>query len=338
MEGKEVKFGGIAEKMKQVYCLTGTPLLNRPIEMFNLLKAINHPLGKVRTTFARKYCGAFLQTIYTRAGIKRFVNEQGATNLDQLRENIKDHILRRKKKEVLNLPPKIVTTMECELTPEWKKAYDSAWEAYLDFLTQNPIPEKNIDNIIMARQLVELQKLKQVCSRAKISRIISDIQNAVEQDEKVIVFSQYTETIRQISEKLKSEKVRNVTLTGADDMHERQKAIDGFQNDENIKVFIANIKAGGIGINLTEASIVIFADMDWSPEIHNQAEDRAHRIGQEGTVNVYYYICPGTIEDDIIEILNAKKHVMDQVFEGGSAETSVQKDFLQRMRKKVINR
>lgn len=338
IDGTETKYPGIASKMKQVYCLTGTPLLNRPIEMFNLLKAIDHPLGKIRTIFARKYCGAFLQTLYTRRGVIRFLNEKGATNLDQLRENIKGSLLRRKKNEVINLPEKISTTMECEIDREWQKEYDTAWEAYLDFLAANPIPEKNIDNIMMARQLVELQKLKQVCSRAKISRIVSDIANSVEQEEKVIVFSQYTETIRQISEKLKEKGIKNVTLTGSDDMEARQKSVDNFQNDENTKVFIANIKAGGVGINLTAASIVIFADMDWSPEIHRQAEDRAHRIGQEGTVNIYYYICPGTIEEDIIETLNDKKHVMDQILEGGEEKTGAKKDFLEKLRKKVINR
>jgi SWI/SNF-related matrix-associated actin-dependent regulator 1 of chromatin subfamily A len=334
------KITGIAEKMRQVYLLTGTPLLNRPIELFNLLRAISHPLGKVRTAFAKKYCGAYLQTIYTRHGILRFVNEQGATNLEQLSYEIKESVLRRKKKEVLNLPEKIVTVMECELTKEWQKTYDTAWDAYLDWLAKNPMPEKNIDNILLARQLVEIQKLKQVCSQAKIARIVSDIRNAVEQGEKVIVFSQYTETIKQLAETLKvGDKlhgpVKNVTLTGADDMHERQKAVDGFQNDEKIKVFIANIKAGGVGINLTAASIVIFADMDWSPEIHNQAEDRAHRIGQKGTVNIYYYICPGTIEDDIIDILNSKKHVMDRILEGGEIEQSAQREFLARLKKKA---
>lgn len=339
--GGYIKFGGIAEKMKRVYCLTGTPLLNRPIEMFNLLKAINHPLGRVRTAFARKYCGAFLQTIYTRSGVKRFINEKGATNLDQLRKELSGYMLRRKKKDILDLPDKIVSTMECEMTAEWKKAYDNAWELYLDFLSENPMPEKNMDNILMARQLVEIQKLKQVCSRSKVSRIISDARNAVEQGQKVIIFSQYTETIRQIKEGIGrkavgEESVECVTLTGADDQDARQKSVDDFQNDESVKVFIANIKAGGVGLTLTAGNIVMFADMDWSPEIHRQAEDRAHRIGQKEMVNVYYYICPGTIEDEIIDILNSKKGVMDKILEEGEGgESSVQQEFLGRMKEKL---
>ena len=108
-------------------------------------------------------------------------------------------------------------------------------------------------------------------------------------------------------------------------MDERQESIDKFQNDDKTKVFVANIKAGGVGITLTKASIVIFADMEWSPETHNQAMDRAHRIGQTGTVNVYYYIAKGTIEEDIMEVLESKKEIMDQILEGKKKKDKVKR-------------
>jgi SNF2 family DNA or RNA helicase len=338
-----IKFEGIVSKMKKVYCLTGTPLLNRPIELYNLLKAIDHPLGKIRPYFAKKYCGAFRRQFWNKYAQRMItlMDESGATNLQELRQEMKGFLLRRKKDEVLHLPQRIVSTMECELPNEWKKNYETAWDAYLDFLQKNPIPEKNIDNIMMARQLVEIQKLKQVCSKAKISRIVADIRNAVEQDEKIIVFSQYTATIKTISETLAlgdriHASIKNVTLTGEDDMDQRQRAVDAFQSDSMTKVFIANIKAGGVGINLTAASIVIFADMDWSPEIHNQAIDRAHRIGQDKMVNAYFYICPETIEEDIINILNSKAKVMEKILEGTTVETvSSQREFLKRMSRKA---
>jgi SWI/SNF-related matrix-associated actin-dependent regulator of chromatin subfamily A-like protein 1 len=349
-DGSKFESDGLASRMKRVYCLTGTPLMNRPIELFNLLKAIGHPLGRVRSYYSKRYCGGFLQTIIRRYRPPlRIWNEQGATNLEELRREIKGWLLRRKKDEVLDLPEKIISVMDCELTKEWQITYDNAWEAYIDFLEQNPIPDKNIDNIILARQLVEIQKLKQVCSRAKIDRIISDTENAIEQDEKVIVFSQYTNTIKELAEKLtaglKSETgkilrkpIKNRTLTGADDMRERQKAVDDFQNDNEVKVFIANIKAGGVGLNLTAASIVIFADMDWSPSTHDQAIGRAHRIGTKKTVNAYFYICPETIEKDIMEVLNLKMNVVDKILEGSQDNIktqSVQEAFLKRMAKKT---
>jgi len=205
------------------------------------------------------------------------------------------------------------------------------------------LPERNIDNIIMARHLVEIQKLKQVASRWKVARIVEDTRNAVEQGEKVIIFSQYTETIKMIAGELRTGSkinpaIKTVTLTGADDMNERQLAVDSFQNSDDTKVFVANRKAGGVGLNLTAASSVMFADLDWTPETHRQAEDRAHRIGQSGMVNVYYYVAIGTIEEDIVSVLNKKKNVMDQILEGGKnrlSRSSSQEMFLRLMAKKA---
>lgn len=123
-------------------------------------------------------------------------------------------------------------------------------------------------------------------------------------------------------------------------MESRQKSVDAFQNDTETKVFIANIKAGGVGINLTRASIVIFADMDWSPEIHSQAEDRAHRIGTTGTVNVYYYVVKDTIEEEIVKMLQEKKGIIQEVMEGKRKKTeigSIIKDIIKTLNKKVAN-
>ena len=201
------------------------------------------------------------------------------------------------------------------------------------------LSEQQMDNILMARHLVEIQKLKQICSQAKTEAIGRDIENAVEQEEKVIVFSQYTDTINMLAAEMMGKGISYETLTGQDNMEERQRAVDKFQDDPETKVFIANIKAGGVGINLTAASIVMFADMDWSPEVHNQAIDRAHRIGQNKMVNAYFYVCPDTIEDDIIKILNDKKGVLDKVVEGtdDSVKTrGTQSEFLKRIAQRTM--
>ena len=325
---------------KQVYCLTGTPIMNRPIELYNLLVAIGHHSGKIRSTYAKRYCGAFKRSFFHK-GLKRmlyFTDESGATHLDELRDLIKPVFLRRKKEEVLDLPERIITIEECKLAPEYKREYQTAWDSYLEFIKTSIMTEQQMDNILMARHLVEIQKLKQVCSQAKVSDMARDIENAVDQEEKVIVFSQYTDTINLLAAEMMGKGISYETLTGQDSMQERQAAVDKFQDDPETKVFIANIKAGGVGITLTAASIVMFADMDWSPEVHNQAIDRAHRIGQNKMVNAYFYVCPDTIEDDIIQILNDKKGVLDKVVEGvdESIKTkSTQMEFLKRIAKKV---
>ncbi len=308
----------IVEKAKQVYCLTGTPVMNKPIEMFSLLRAVRHPLAThpdvapstLRTNFSKRYCNGHLETIHRRGGqILRFWDESGANRLPELKELTQDVILRRTKEEVLDLPPKIVSVVEMELGPEWQRTYDHAWDEYLEYIAKNPM-KKDYDNILNAQSLVELIKLKQVCSQAKVLRIVADIENMIEQGEKVIVFSQFTETVKRIHETLRAHKIQSVTLTGSDSMEDRQRSVDAFQKIDDVKVFISNIKAGGVGITLTAANHVIFADMDWSPAIHNQAEDRAHRIGQTGTVNVYYYVLSGTIEEDIMDILSQKQETV----------------------------
>jgi SWI/SNF-related matrix-associated actin-dependent regulator 1 of chromatin subfamily A len=349
-----IEISGMAPR---VYCLTGTPLLNRPIELFNILKAIGHYLGKNRTEYAYRYCGAFWMiqfqdrssnrkffTTQDKAkfyyGSKqyrqtlRFLDESGATNLDELRKNLKGCMQRIRKEDVLNLPPKIIDVQEVEMNNLQRREYDNAWDNYLDFLRANPPEDTTIENIMATRQLVEITKLKQICSRAKIDRIVSDSLNAIEQNNKVIIFSQYTDTIDYIAKGLREEKIQVATLKGENDQSERQEAVDQFQTNPKVMAFVANIKAAGVGITLSKGSIVIFADMDWSPEVHTQAEDRAHRIGTTGTVNVHYYICKNTIEEDIVEILTYKKQIVQEVIDGTKkrVETgSAVHDFLKRM-------
>jgi len=318
----------ITSKLDVVYLLTGTPVMNRPRELFNLLKAIGHPLGRAVTVFAKRYCGAYMKTIIKKNGqMIRFFDDKGATHLEELREFTKGHILRRLKKDELDLPPKIIQPRIAELSKEFKKQYDTAFDSYVEYLTNNPDAGKNVENIMDARHLVELMKVKQVCSRAKISTMVEDIRNAVDGGQKVIVFSQFTGTIMELRDELMQEKkgskygdakepIKSVVLTGQNSMKERQESVDAFQNDDDTKVFIANIIAGGVGITLTAASIVMFADMEWSPELHAQAEDRAHRIGQKGTVNVYYYVAADTVEEDIIEILESKRDVIRRILDG----------------------
>ncbi len=336
-DGETAKFSGLIKLVDSVTCITGTPILNKPIELFNILKAIGHPLSKSKEKYAERYCGRFwmyriwdgnrFYTIpssvfyakFNKPGVKiklRWPDDSGATNLDELREELKGWMIRRKKEDVLDLPEKIISIKEFEIDSDWSKKYKNAFDDYIEFRKHNPIDGWNEENVLMNRHLVEIQKLKQVCSLAKIDTIVEDINEAVDQGEKVIVFSQYTKTIDAITDKMQELGIGVTALTGDCDMDYRQASVDSFQNDPRVKVFVANIKAGGVGINLTKASIVMFADMEWSPEIHNQAMDRAHRIGQTGTVNVYYYIAKGTIEEDIMEVLESKKEIMDQILEG----------------------
>ncbi len=278
-----------------------------------------------------KFCGAFRQPL--RSG-GSFLNVRGATNLDKLREQINDSFLRRMKSEVMNLPEKIIQEVPVELSKEWRKRYDTAFDEYIEFLRANPIEGKNIDNVLLAMHIVELQKLKQVCSDAKIFTIGEDVESAIESGEKVVIFTQYRETLKHIKGNLGSH--NPVSISGDDNQDERQNAVDSFQQIEACKVFVGNIKAAGIGITLTAATNVFFADLDWTPAVHDQAMDRCHRIGQTGTVNVRYYVAQGTVEEDIMGMLASKRIMIEKVLTGeNGAESEGVVDVINRIVKRI---
>lgn len=308
----------LAAAAERVYLLTGTPIMNRPAELFNLLKAVGSPLAKNWYAYMMRYCGAWRRTLKNG---RTFLDTSGASNLDELRMRIAPYFLRREKKDVLDLPEKIIQEIPIELSKWWRERYDHAFDEYIEFLRANPITEKSIDNVLLARHLVELQKVKQVCSRAKIEQITEDIGEIASAGEKVVVFTQYRETLAAIEQGARERKLTIQTISGETSIQDRQSAVEAFQGG-SVDVFIGNIKAAGIGITLTAANKVIFADLDWTPATHDQAEDRCHRIGQTGTVNVYYYIATDTIEEDIIEMIQKKRQIIQKILAGETAKTS----------------
>lgn len=345
----------IAKQASHVLLLTGTPILNRPMELFTLLKAIGHPLGANWYGYAKTYCGAHFREFWRKvddgtgrmvARKVKFLDTGGATNLDKLAIALKTVYLRRTK-EVLGdtLPEKIITNLEVEIAPEYRKAYKQAWDDYMEYLLSIPDEEqdKNIQNIQLAKHLIELNKLKQVASQGKVPHVLKDVGNIVEQGGKVIIFTQYTNTLHEIVRGVQAMKIKVVKLNGEDDMEARQKAVDRFQEDDSVKVFVANIKAGGVGITLTKANKVLFADMEWTPALHSQAEDRAHRIGQHNLVNVYYYIAKDTVDEDIVDLLGKKSQIIQHILEGKAGKLdnkNITKDAIARIQERegVIHR
>ena len=335
----------ICQSVGRVYLLTGTMIMNRPAELFNLLKAIGHRLGENWYTFVSRYCGAFRRkNKYTG---RDYLDVSGASNLTELRVMIKDTFLRREKKDVLDLPEKIISNVTIEMTDEWQRKYNNSWNDYMEFLYKSPTLKNEIskcckvdvikgedikcsqcnkkceitselDDKMMSQHLIELQKLKQVCSLAKVQPIVEETINMIESGEKVVIFTQYTKTLDTLKDELKKYGV--VSVSGEDNQWDRQRSIDSFQNEKEVNVFVGNMKAAGVGITLTTASKVIFADLEWTPAIHSQAEDRCHRIGQGNLVNVYYYIAQETIEEDILELLDKKSQIIKEIMEGSSKE------------------
>lgn len=311
----------LCQAVPTVYLLTGTPVSNRPIEYFNLLKAVKHPIANNYYSYAKRYCGAFMQQMRGR----QFLNVNGATNLIELHDKTKDVILRRTKSQVLNLPPKIRSIVRAEMSKEYQAQYATAWQNYYKFFRETVTPEdfetyddyeKKVSNILMARHMIEIGKIQQITSLAKLDRIEADLLNIIEQGNRVIVFANYKETIAQLQARLTANKINFVTIDGSVAQEDRHAVVQAFQTNDEIKVFIGNMRTCREGITLTKASIVIFIDLDWDVTKHDQAEDRAHRIGQTGTVNVYYYAIKNTIDDRIIEVLTEKRIIIEQIIEG----------------------
>lgn len=294
--------------------ISGTPIKSKVKDVYNLLLAIKHPLTKKGFfEFAQKYCGAY----YNGFGW----TYDGASNLEELHAHLKPYMIRKLKEDCLDLPPKIITEVYVELSKEGQQEYRTAFEDYLDFVRNEKLQgadevTKNIvvRNIEYAEHLVKLNLLKQICSRDKLPLIYERIEDLLDEDEnrKIIVFSQYTDTIVKIFSRFKDKAVK---LTGSDGIEDRQKSVESFQNDSNVRLFVGQTIAGGVGITLTKADVVIMADLLWTPADHVQAEDRAHRIGQHASVNILYFIVKDSIEEDIFGLIQKKREIINKVID-----------------------
>ncbi len=290
-----------------VFLLTGTPMPNRPRDLFNLLRAVGHPAARSFISFARQYCGAYRNNY-------GWVTD-GASNISELNLLLKEVMLRRKKDEVLDLPPKIRTWVPLQITG------DAAWnanEGFLNWFLGSDASRPN-DTEFLAR----ITKLRLALHKAKHAACAERVKDVVASGQKVIVFTSYTEGITRHK---KTWGDQAVTITGADNAKQRMKAMDAFQKDPNVTVALCNLIAGGVGLNLTAATHVIFQDLDWVPANHLQAEDRCYRIGQDKQVTVEYLLANGTLDRYIARLLEAKLKLVQAVESDELPDASILKD------------
>ena len=294
----------LAKEIPHVILLTGTPILNKPIELWNQLVAINAQITRdiKRSTFSTKYCGGHLKTFGYNSSI-RFWWENGATHLEELRERIKMDIDIIKKEEVLDLPEKVINKRIIEFTDEEQKEYNTAWNDYLAWVESNPeYSEKDTENVKNAKQLVEIGKLKQITSRVKIKAVLDDIENI---DGQIVIFCEYVESLRILNEGLKKKKIKYSTL-------KTEGSVEKFQEGK-VQVFTSNIVAGGTGLNLQNANMVWIVDQNWTPGISKQAEDRIYRIGQDNITFITYYQIDNSIDEKIWKINKVKEKIINKI-------------------------
>ena len=286
----------LTSKIERLWLLSGTPMTSRPMNYYNLLKLVGSRVANNWINYVRRYCDG--KQIFR--GYRKIWLTFGATNLEELRDKTNDKVLRRLKEDVLELPDKIITPIHMELK---SKIYESEMGEYLDWRRQNR-------NRGLSIQLSKLMQVRQIIAMEKVKETTQLIDQCLQQDKKVIVFTNFTTPLMTLHEKYKKE---SVILNGAMKKEDRQKSVDSFQNDDKVKVFIGNVRAAGVGITLTAAEVVIFNDLSFVPSDMSQCEDRAFRIGQDKKVSCIYPIYDNTIERTIYEIVNKKKSVIDTV-------------------------
>lgn len=306
----------ITKSVDRLWLLTGTPMTSRPIDYFNLLSLIDSPVAKNWMAYVIRYCAGF----QFKVGPRKIWNVQGASNLEELRDRTAGLTLRRLKENVLDLPDKIITPVYLRLK---SKVYEEVMGDYYNWYEKNPEESKSL-----TVQFTKLTKVRQIIADEKISQTIEIAENIIEQDKKVIIFCNFTDSLNKITEHFGKAAVK---LDGSMSKHERQFSVDQFQENDKIKVFVGNIKAAGVGITLTSAEAVIFNDLSFLPSDHAQAEDRAYRYGQKNNVLVYYPIFENTIEGIIYDILHNKKQVIATVMGDNQNTADAAEEILKRI-------
>jgi len=284
--------------IKRVWLLTGTPMTSRPMNYYNLLNIIESPVAQNWMAYAIRYC----QGYQFMAGKRKVWNVTGASNLEELRDRTSKQILRRLKEDVLDLPDKIISPVYLRLK---SKEYEELMGEYYDWFDN-----KKDESSSLTVQFSKLMKVRKVIANEKTKQTIEFAENIIEQGKKVIIFTNFTDTLQTIYQHFGKQAVY---LDGSCSKPHRQNAVDEFQENDKIKVFVGNLKAAGVGLTLTAAEVVIMNDLSFVPAEHAQAEDRAYRYGQKSNVLVYYPLYENTIEGAVYDILNRKKEIIRTV-------------------------
>lgn len=299
----------LAKIAKKVICLTGTPLTNRPIELYPLLSMIAPQAWSNEWQYKQRYC-------HPRHNGYGW-DFTGASNLDELHELIKPYMVRRTKSQVLTeLPEKRYAPVILTLSKSSLKEYDLVMAGLKDVIRkvdrQHPQATANV--------LAEIERAKQAVAHAKLDAVIEWIDNFLDSGNKLVVFCNHRFVIDRLAEIYGDSAV---ILDGTCTLAEREKAVSEFQNNPRVKLFIGNIKAAGVGITLTAASDVAFIEYPWTPGDLTQAIDRCHRIGQKSSVTAWFLAVQNTIEEKIIALLEEKRKVIEQVHDGIVSEASL---------------
>jgi SWI/SNF-related matrix-associated actin-dependent regulator 1 of chromatin subfamily A len=308
---------GISKGKEWVLCLTGTPVVNKPIDLIPQLHILDRlaDFGGYKI-FVERYCAGWNQ----------------ASNLKELNYMMKKHCFyRREKTEVLkDLPDKMRSIMRVDITT--KMEYEKAENELIDYLRENlKKSEGEITTALRGETMVLIGILKQIAARGKVDDVIEHIQEVVDAGEKIVVFAWHKEIVYELKKSIPGA----VTIVGDDNMASRQRSVDSFQNDPKVQVILCNIKSGGVGITLTASSRVCFIELPWHAADAEQCEDRCHRIGQKDSVQCTYFLGHKTIDEYIYNIIEKKRKIANEITGAeDKVETNVVDEFINLFSKK----
>jgi len=281
--------------------LSGTPFLNRPIELWNILDIMSPSGWGSYWQFAKRYCDMRVMNRYGR----KFVDVSGASNLSELKERLSDVMIRRTRKEVLkDLPDLVRTTLPVEL-----KSYSEYHRAVAD-LKQWLRENKGEDRKLTA--LTKLSYLRYLVGISKVDPAVELIKDILASDvnRKVVVYAHHKEVVDKLKEHLKEYGCE--TIVGEDSPQNRAATNDRFQNKDIPRVLVIS-SAGGEGIDLYRADSIVFVEREWNPSKEEQAEGRLHRIGQKNAVSAYYLVAKQTFDDHINYLISKKRGIIGEI-------------------------
>lgn len=334
-------------KPNGVFELTGTPITNRPINFFNLLKIIDCPLANDWEYYVTRYCDGksfykknernahtalYLKKVKknswydltpaekdTLNGIlekkcHKIWKTDGSSNLDELQELLKPFYLRRMKEEFGNMVSKTVKVLHYNLTPEQREDYNSVWVEYRDSKLENVSSFedgiKTIEETEKYKKITEGVLLRQWLAHEMLTNTISLVKKCIKLGHKVVVFCSFDDEINTLKEEFGDIAVKH---NGKMTTKYKDKSVESFQNNPDIKVFIGNINSAGVGLTLTASDVAVFNSFSWVSGDNLQAEDRIHRLNQTKDCTVYYQVFTDTFYEEMLDKVRGKQDIIDNI-------------------------
>lgn len=320
-----------------IYELSGTPITNRPINFYNLLKLIDAPVSRDWKKYVERYCdGKFFYNRKERDAYsfmyckkvnkpswfdltdeekkeldeildkrcKKIWKTDGASHIDELQEVIKSYYLRRDKND-LELKKKTVKILNYKLTPEERASYEKVWDEYVE--AQN---EKDPADLEKYKKITEGIMMRQWLANNMTSKTIDLAQKCIDLGHKVVIFCSFDEELSTIKEAFKD---ICVVHNGKMLAKRKDKSVESFQNDPKVKVFIGNIQSAGVGLTLVASRVAIFNSFSWVSGDNLQAEDRIHRLNQKNDVTIYYQVFLDTFYKEMFDKVRGKQEIIDNI-------------------------